>query len=219
LMLGVSVLFLFAASDLAISRTEGMVGLALMAAFLANLYWRSQRQGAQDAQDGEEVQSLKEAGKWAGRSALFLLGALAVGVGGLYLGAECFVDGARRVALQAGVSDRVVGLTIVAFGTSVPELVASGIAAWRGQADLAVGNVVGSNLFNLLLVLGTTATITPLPMGPEVLTWDVWWLLGTAAALIPLALLGGMKMPRIGRWQGALFLLAYFTYTALTWTA
>ena len=219
LMLGVSVLFLFAASDLAISRTEGMVGLALMAAFLANLYWRSQRQGAQDAQDGEEVQSLKEAGKWAGHSALFLLGALAVGVGGLYLGAECFVDGARRVALQAGVSDRVVGLTIVAFGTSVPELVASGIAALRGQADLAVGNVVGSNLFNLLLVLGTTATITPLPMGPEVLTWDVWWVLGTAAALIPLALLGGMKMPRLGRWQGALFLLAYFTYTALTWTA
>jgi len=218
LMLGVSVLFLFAASDLAISRTEGMVGLALMAAFLANLYWRSQRQGAQDAQDGEEVESLKEAGKWAGRSALFLLGAFALGVGGLYVGAECFVDGARRVALQAGVSDRVVGLTIVAFGTSVPELVASGIAALRGQADLAVGNVVGSNLFNLLLVLGTTATITPLPMGAEVLTWDVWWVLGTAAALVPLALLGGMKKPKLGRWQGALFLLAYISYTALTWT-
>jgi cation:H+ antiporter len=225
LMLGISVLFLFAASDLAISRTEGMVGLALMAAFLANLYWRSQRQGAQDAQDGEDVQdgeeveSLKEAGEWAGRSAPFLLGALALGIGGLYLGAECFVDGARRVALQAGVSNRVVGLTIVAFGTSVPELVASGIAALRGQADMAIGNVVGSNLFNLLLVLGTTATITPLPMGPEVLTWDVWWVLGTAAALIPLALLGGMKMPKLGRWQGALFLLAYLTYTALTWMA
>jgi cation:H+ antiporter len=219
MMLGISVLFLFAASDLTISRTEGMVGLALMAAFLANLYWRSQRQSAQDAQDREEVESLKEAGKWAGRSAPFLLGGIALGVGGLYLGAEFFVDGARRIALQAGVSDRVVGLTIVAFGTSVPELVASGIAALRGQADLAVGNVVGSNLFNLLLVLSTTAIITPLPMGSEVLTWDIWWVLGTAAALIPLALLGGIKKPIVGRWQGALFLLTYFTYTVLTWMA
>ncbi len=219
MMLGISVLFLFAASDLTISRTEGMVGLALMAAFLANLYWRSQRQSAQDAQDREEVESLKEAGKWTGRSAPFLLGGIALGVGGLYLGAEFFVDGARRIALQAGVSDRVVGLTIVAFGTSVPELVASGIAALRGQADLAVGNVVGSNLFNLLLVLSTTAIITPLPMGSEVLTWDIWWVLGTAAALIPLALLGGIKKPMVGRWQGALFLLTYFTYTVLTWMA
>ena len=122
------------------------------------------------------------------------------------------------MALHMGVSDHVIGLTVVAFGTSVPELVASGLAAWRGQSDLAVGNVVGSNLFNLLLVLGTTATITPLPMGPEVLSWDIGWVLGTAAALIPLALLGGLQQPRLGRWQGGLFVLVYLVYIGTTWT-
>jgi cation:H+ antiporter len=215
LMVGISLLFVAAAADLEISRNEGIAGLVLMAAFLGNLYWRSQRQETQDEDDGE----LTEAGQWATWSPLALVGVLILGMAGLYLGSEGFVDGARRMALDFGVSNRVVGLTIVAFGTSVPELVASGIAAMRGQSDLAIGNVVGSNLFNLLLVLGTTATITPLPMEASVLSWDIWWMLGTAGALIPLALLGGLKVPRMGRWQGGLFVLAYVAYIALTWTA
>ena len=112
-----------------------------------------------------------------------------------------------------------IGLTAVAFGTSLPELATVVMASVRRQADLAIGNVVGSNLFNLLLVLGTTATITPLPIEASVLSWDIWWMLGTAGALIPLALLGGLKVPRMGRWQGGLFVLAYVAYIALTWTA
>ena len=215
LMVGVSLLFVAAAADLEISRNEGIAGLVLMAAFLGNLYWRSQRQETQDEDDGE----LTEASQWATWSPPALVGVLILGMAGLYLGSEGFVDGARRMASDFGVSNRVVGLTIVAFGTSVPELVASGIAAMRGQSDLAIGNVVGSNLFNLLLVLGTTATITPLPMEASVLSWDIWWMLGTAGALIPLALLGGLKVPRMGRWQGGLFVLAYVAYIALTWTA
>lgn len=215
LMLGVSLLFAWAANDLLISQSEGLAGLFLMALFLGHLYWRSQRQTEQDRDDGD----VQEAGQWAERSPLLLVGALLLGAGGLYFGSEAFVDGARRLALDFGVSDRVVGLTVVAFGTSVPELVASGIAALRGQSDLAIGNVVGSNLFNLMLVLGCTASLTPLPMDSSVLEWDIWWLLGTAAALIPLALLGGWKTPRLGRWQGALFLLTYASYIAWTWTA
>ena len=104
------------------------------------------RASEEDRRDGD----VQEAGQWTERSPLLLVGALLMGTGGLYFGSEAFVDGARRIALDFGVSDRVVGLTVVAFGTSVPELVASGIAALRGQADLAIGNVVGSNLFNLL---------------------------------------------------------------------
>ena len=215
LMVGVSLLFVAAAADLEISRNEGIAGLVLMAAFLGNLYWRSQRQETQDEDDGE----LTEASQWATWSPPALVGVLILGMAGLYLGSEGFVDGARRMASDFGVSNRVVGLTIVAFGTSVPELVASGIAAMRGQSDLAIGNVDGSNLFNLLLVLGTTATITPLPMEASVLSWDIWWMLGTAGALIPLALLGGLKVLRMGRWQGGLFVLAYVAYIALTWTA
>ena len=212
LMLGASLLFVAVASDLEMTRTEGIGALVLMGLFIASLLRRAKQQDNPD--DGD----VPETAGWASKSAPGLLALIVVGTGGLYFGSEAFVDGASRIALHMGISDHVIGLTVVAFGTSLPEIVASGMAAWRGQSDLAVGNVVGSNLFNLLLVLGTTATIAPLPMEPEVLLWDIWWLLGTAAALIPLALLSGLRTPRIGRWQGGLFVLAYFVYIGTTWT-
>lgn len=212
LMLGASLLFFAVASDLEMTRSEGIGALVLMGLFIASLFRRAKQQDNPD--DGD----VSETGGWASKSVFALLGVILAGTGALYFGSEAFVDGASRFALHMGVSDHVIGMTVVAFGTSLPEIVASGMAAWRGQSDLAVGNVVGSNLFNLLLVLGTTATIMPLPMGPEVLSWDIWWVLGTAAALIPLALLGGLRTPRLGRWQGGLFVLAYIVYIGTTWT-
>ena len=194
------------------TRSEGIGALVLMGLFIASLFRRAKLQD--NPVDGD----VSETGGWASKSVLALLGVIWREPAHSYFGSEAFVDGASRIALHMGVSDHVIGLTVVAFGTSLPEIVASGMAAWRGQSDLAVGNVVGSNLFNLLLVLGTTATITPLPMGPEVLSWDIGWLLGTAAALIPLALLGGLRTPRLGRWQGGLFILAYLVYIGTTWT-
>ena len=212
LMLGASLLFVAVASDLEMTRSEGIGALVLMGLFIASLFRRAKQQ------DNPVDEDVAETGGWASKSVLALLGVILAGTGALYFGSEAFVDGASRIALHMGVSDHVIGLTVVAFGTSLPEIVASGMAAWRDQSDLAVGNVVGSNLFNLLLVLGTTAAITPLPMGPEVLSWDIWWVLGTAAALIPLALLGGLRTPRLGRWQGGLFVLAYLVYIGTTWT-
>ena len=212
LMLGASLLFVAVASDLEMTRSEGIGALVLMGLFIASLFRRAKQQ------DNPVDEDVSETGGWASKSVLALLGVILAGTGALYFGSEAFVDGASRIALHMGVSDHVIGLTVVAFGTSLPEIVASGMAAWRDQSDLAVGNVVGSNLFNLLLVLGTTAAITPLPMGPEVLSWDIWWVLGTAAALIPLALLGGLRTPRLGRWQGGLFVLAYLVYIGTTWT-
>ena len=212
LMLGASLLFVAVASDLKMTRTEGIGALVLMGLFIASLFRRAKQQD--NPVDGD----VSETGGWASKSVLALLGVILAGTGALYFGSEAFVDGASRIALHMGVSDHVIGLTVVAFGTSLPEIVASGMAAWRGQSDLAVGNVVGSNLFNLLLVLGTTATIAPLPMEADVLSWDIWWVLGTAAALIPLALLGGLRTPRLGRWQGGLFVLAYLVYIGTTWT-
>ena len=212
LMMGASLLFVAVASDLEMTQTEGIGALMLMGLFIASLFRRAKQQD--NPVDGD----VSETGGWTSKSVVALLGVILAGTGALYFGSEAFVDGASRIALHMGVSDHVIGLTVVAFGTSLPEIVASGMAAWRGQSDLAVGNVVGSNLFNLLLVLGTTATITPLPMGPEVLSWDIGWVLGTAAALIPLALLGGLRTPRLGRWQGGLFVLAYLIYIGTTWT-
>ena len=100
-------------------------------------------------------------GTWSVPVSLLLTTA---GLMGLLVGARFTVEGAVGIARSAGVSEAVIGLTVIAIGTSLPELGASLIAAWRGQAEIAIGNVIGSNLFNLLLVLGATATIRPIPV-------------------------------------------------------
>jgi cation:H+ antiporter len=134
-------------------------------------------------------------------SVLFLL----VGLGGLVGGAELMVRSAVAVATSWGVSEAVIGLTVVAVGTSLPELASSVAAAYRGQSDIAVGNVVGSNLFNLLLILGATAAITPLPVDPVLLRFDLPAMVGFAVLLL-LVLVNGLK---VYRWEGAVLLLAY----------
>jgi len=133
-----------------------------------------------------------------------------LGLGGLVLGGELTVRGATELATTFGIAEAVIGLTLVAVGTSLPELATSVLAARRGQADVAVGNVVGSNLFNLLFVWGTTVTLVPsrLPPRGEV---DLVVLLGFAVVLLLLV----RWRPRISRWGGALLLLGYLAY--VTW--
>ena len=105
-----------------------------------------------------------------------VLGFVLLGILGLRFGASFFVEGAAGIALDFGVSERVISVTMVAFGTSVPELVASLIAARRNEKDLAIGNLLGSNIFNILAVLGITSLITPIPVQDEALfSFDYWW--------------------------------------------
>ncbi len=146
-----------------------------------------------------------EGGPGAGR----ILVLHVLGLGGLVLGGELTVRGATELATTFGIAEAVIGLTLVAVGTSLPELVTSVLAARRGQADVAVGNVVGSNLFNLLFVWGTTVTLAPsvLPPRGEV---DLVALLGFALVLLLLV----RWQPRIPRWGGALLLLGYLAYVA-----
>jgi cation:H+ antiporter len=108
-------------------------------------------------------------------------------------------------------TERVIGLTIVAAGTSSPELAASLVAARRGQTDVAVGNLIGSNIFNVLGILGTTALITPIAVPDEAIRTDVWWMLGTSFLLFPLM----RRRMQIGRLEGALLVGTYATYLAL----
>lgn len=133
-----------------------------------------------------------------------------LGLVGLYLGGELTVSAASDLARLAGLSEAVIGLTVVAVGTSLPELVTSVIAALRGQTDIAVGNVVGSNIFNLLLVLGTSSALAPVqvPMGGPV---DLVVLLLTSILVLPFALMHGR---RIVRSEGATFLAIWIGYTA-----
>ena len=129
----------------------------------------------------------------------------------LVAGGEALVHGASRIALLARITPAVVGLTIVAAGTSMPELVVSTQAALEGSPGLAAGNVVGSNIFNVLGILGTTALIRPLPVPSEIIARDDWWMIGGSLLLFPL-----MKSDmRITRLEGAALLAGFCVYMAL----
>ncbi len=141
---------------------------------------------------------------------------IAVGVGLLVLGAQLLVSAATQIASAAGLSDLVVGLIVVAIGTSLPELATSAIAAVRGERDLAIGNIVGSNLFSIGAVVGLTALVshTGIPVHRAAITFDLPAMLIVFLAVLPIAFTG----MRIARWEGALFLTyyaAYITYLLL----
>jgi cation:H+ antiporter len=135
------------------------------------------------------------------------LGLAAIGITLLIFGADFLVKGAIDLARMAGLSETVIGLTIVAIGTSLPELVASTVAAARGKSDLAIGNVLGSNIYNILGILGVTAAIQPLQVPPDMGMRDWTILIGTAIVLFGLGLRG-----RIGRLEGLLLLAGYGAY-------
>jgi cation:H+ antiporter len=142
------------------------------------------------------------------------LGLVAAGLVALVAGAQALVNGATGIARVLGVSELVVGLTVVAAGTSLPELATSLVASRRGQTDIAVGNVIGSNLFNLLIVLGTTATILPVPASLAARTVDLPVMTVVAVACLPVFFTGH----RVSRWEGWVFLggyLGYVTYLVL----
>jgi len=129
----------------------------------------------------------------------------------LVVGADWLVDSAVEIARALGVSDLVIGLTIVAAGTSLPEVATSIVATIRGERDIAVGNVVGSNTFNILGCLGASGLIasTGLTVSPPLLSFDLWVMLAAAVVCFPIFITGR----RIARWEGVLFLLYYAAYT------
>ena len=134
-----------------------------------------------------------------------------IGVVFLYFGAEGLVRGSASLATRMGVSPLVAGLTIVAFGTSAPELSVSLSSALGGHADIALGNVIGSNIFNIMAVIGITAIITPIGVSEATIYKDLWWVVGIAVALFPIMIIG----KKIGRFKGALLLSTYIIYITL----
>lgn len=133
---------------------------------------------------------------------------MAAGVVALVAGADALVRGASKLALSLGISPLVVGLTVVAFGTSSPEMAVSVQAARSGEVAIALGNAVGSNIFNLLAILGATALVRPIGVPEEVLVFDLPLMLAVAAACLPVFFTGG----RIARWEGWVFVGYYVAY-------
>ena len=192
----------------ALTRWEGLV---LLAGFVGLIGWSiwAALSGRGDVLEGEVAEEL-EAHRMSLRRALAWL---AVGLTLLILSSRVLVWGAVRVAEAMGVSDLIIGLTIVALGTSLPELAASVIAARKGEFDIAIGNVVGSNMFNLLAVVGIAVVIAPMPgISPEVLSRDWPTMMGLTVLLFVMAYkFRGER--RITRVKGALLLVAYLAYT------
>ena len=129
----------------------------------------------------------------------------------LVVGSRWLVDGAIAIAAVLGLSELIVGLTIVAAGTSLPEVATSILATFRGERDIAVGNVIGSSIFNILAVLGLSSVVTPtgLPVSPSALGFDVPVMIAVAVACLPIFFTGRL----IARWEGGLFLAYYVAYT------
>ncbi|MDO5509261.1 MAG: calcium/sodium antiporter [Weeksellaceae bacterium] len=139
---------------------------------------------------------------------------LLIGGGGLWLGSDLLVGSARNIAVELDIPESVIGLTVVAIGTSVPELAASVIAALKGEKSISFGNLIGSNIFNIFGVLGLTAVILPIPIeDARFLSFDIWWMLGFALLLLPLSFsYGRFKLRKL---QGAVLISLYILYVIL----
>ncbi|MCZ8129949.1 MAG: calcium/sodium antiporter [Steroidobacteraceae bacterium] len=207
IMVGASLLLVVLALDSAISRTEGVVFLVLLAAYTAMLYVQSRRASAAGSASPVEAATSSWDSHWAVQL-LLIVGGLVL----LVIGARTFVGAAIELARAFGVSELVIGLTIVAAGTSMPEVATSIMAAVRGQRDIAVGNVVGSNTFNILGVLGLTAVVAPtsLPVAGSLQTFDLPVMTAVAVACLPIFFTGHT----IARWEGAVFVGYYVAYVA-----
>ena len=141
---------------------------------------------------------------------IHIAGIIIVGLFAVVVGAEWLVTGATTLATEFGVPEEVIGLTVVAIGTSLPELATSIVAAYRGHSDVCVGNVLGSNLFNLFGITGVTAMFTPLPFSDKIVSFDLWILLAATALIIPFMLSGR----RISRLEGSILLALYVGFIA-----
>ncbi len=197
LMITVTLLFWGLLLDGELDVIDGSVLFALLISYLGYSYYDSKKSGdIEEVPEGKEHPSI---------SVLLII----VGIAMLIGGGIIFVDGAVDLAQYFGISEVIIGLTVVAIGTSMPELVTSVVAARRGQSDLAIGNVIGSNLFNILAVLGITATIHPVSAdGLELVDFIV--MLALALIMLPFAYTG----MRISRREAAVLLLIYLSYNA-----
>ena len=209
IMIGASVLVYLLALDGVINRLEGILLFAGIVAYTAFLIVQSRKENKKDALD--KYAKEYSDGKPTPSQTLLNLAFIAAGLAMLVAGSNWLVNGAVALARTFGVDELVIGLTIVAAGTSLPEVATSILAAIRKERDIAVGNVVGSNIFNIFAVLGVSSAVAPqgLVVSPAAIAFDIPVMIAVAIACLPIFLTGN----EISRWKGALFLAYYVAYT------
>jgi cation:H+ antiporter len=201
IMMAATVLFYIFILDEAIQWYEGLIFTIGIIVFNVYMFWNAKRQNKKNELD-EDIQNVKE-------SKMFLnLMLIILGSVGLAFGANWLLEGAVIIAANFGVSEHVIGVTIVAFGTSVPELITSVMAAFKKHTDISVGNLIGSNIFNILGVLGITSLVKEIPVTNLVINNDIYWVLAISFLVFPLMIIGY----KINRIRGFLLFAAYCVY-------
>ena len=205
-LLFASILFTVFMLDLMLSRYEGIIMMLFMLVYLFFII-KFNRVKKADKQIDTTNKQVVMRGKSGLIKSIFVV---IISCLGLLVGSNILVEGAGNIATSLGVSERIVSITVIAFGTSIPELATSLIAAFKKQIDIGVGNVIGSNIFNILVIAGLSSTVSPLKVNPTTMSFDIYFLLGfvvlTGLFFIPL------KKPRITKHKGLVLLLVYFSY-------
>jgi len=188
-----------------------LVGIALLACLAGYVWWAYKSESAAPCPEGTRHEQEAEDRPVPPNTGPVVLGGMIIaGLAAAIFGARLLVDGATVLASAAGVSESVIGLTVVAVGTSLPELIACIVAVIRKHEDVALGNIVGSNIYNILGILGVTAVIKPIEVPAEIAAFDIWVMLGVTALLI-VQLRSGWRLSRI---EGALLMVLYIAYTS-----
>lgn len=197
-MMGGTVLFMLLLADDLFSRWEGIFFTAALLTYVVLLVRGSRREN----RSSDREPPVPERALWLS------IALLIVGVAGLSFGSDWFVDGAVGLSRSIGVSEQLIGVTVVAMGTSMPELIASLVAAFRKQPDISLGNLIGSNIFNILGIIGISSAIHPIEISYGSFLPDLLAMLGISLVLYPIMRFGN----KVGRWHGALLLALYFGY-------
>ncbi len=204
LMFGATLLFVYFISDSVLSHTEGWIFVFLIVSIVLWMIWKSRKE-----QKGEVEVEKAESGK---KEMLINISYLAGAFVGLYFGADWLVEGAVNIAEDLGVDEKLIGVTIVSFGTSLPELVTSLVAAFRKESDISIGNLIGSNLFNILAILGITAAVKEIDVSFDAFFYDVSWMVGISILVFPL-MMNKMSLSRI---KGFLLFACYCGFMTFT---
>ena len=205
IMLGATVVFITLAATGQFGWWQGGILLIMLAGFLGTAVWRAKCQTGVSSADDDDLEGLDpEFPMWK------VLGFLILGLIGLPMGADILVDNAVYIARSYGIGEEVIGLTLIAIGTSLPELATTVMAGLRKQAEVALGNVIGSNIFNLLGIIGVTTLFDDIHVSVNFFALDIWVMLASALVLVPFVFLKW----RMNRSIGALFLGAYTLYLA-----
>ena len=201
------VLYYFLKNDNVLTAIEGGILFAGLVTFLVYLIRSAKKDTvSEEVDDALATVSNFKIGLW-----------LLIGAASLYFGSEWLVEGSKEIARSVGVSEAVIGVSLIAIGTSVPELAASVIAAAKQEKAISLGNLIGSNIFNIASVLGLTALVKPIPVTePQILSSDIFWMLGFSAILIPLIFLP--KRLQISRAKGFFLVVCYGVFMFLVFT-